>query len=425
MPPKLRLPSYVKTITLPVFGMDWFGQNGDSIVAYCGGGGSAKTGVNNKIMLLLNGGEDEITISTGDQVCVAVNVYQEHSTGIVWLLGAIGNDVVRYKLPECEEAGRVTVGGGCNALAVHAMGEVFAVGCDDGMVHVYNFGSNGGDWQKLFQCEGHVKCVCSIQFALRSSLLISSAKDGTARVWKQGGECIAVLQCDITDPKAPPPKIKPSRPAQVLVRGCAFGDLEGKAVYTVASGRKGKAFLTRWLADPAADGSYKIDIRTDIHPCPISAMSLSKDAGLLALGGVDGTIILFNVGTWKKLKQFKELHELPVTCIAARPYATPLNGDTAVPLHAISASADSQMGMLTLINKVPKKPSAASTASATGSPSTLTVLLWLLVVYFSYVIGSETVLLCGTGDNSMSLDCVYHTVLIAPSSRPGILVPPY
>ncbi|KAI2490487.1 hypothetical protein MHU86_24084 [Fragilaria crotonensis] len=445
---KLRPPSFVKSVTIPVFGMDWFGAmpststttNTKSMVAYCGGGGSAKTGVNNKIMIVLD--DDEITISTGDEVCVAVKMFVHHTHPTdphkVWLLAAIRNDVVRYGLPDCAEDGRIEVGGGCNALAVHALGEVFAVGCEDGLIHVYRMANaaptnttaegNNHDspWQKLFQCSGHEKTVCSLQFANRSSLLVSSAKDGTCRVWKQGGECVAVLTCDITDPKAPPPKIKSKRPVQVLVRGCAFGDLEGKVIYTVASGKKGTAFLTRWLATP--DGNYKVDVRTAIHPFPISAMSLSTDAALLALGGVDGTILLFDVGSWSVLRQFKELHHLPVTSIAARPYATPLQGDGPVPMHAISASADSQMGMLTLITKVPRSttaPSSRGEKNASHSsvfPSTFMSMIWLLLIYIFYTIGTETILLCS---DELSLECVLHTVLIAPPTRPGILVPPH
>ena len=36
------------------------------------------------------------------------------------------------------------------------------------------------------------------------------------------------------------------RPPQILVRGCAYGDLEGKTMYTIASGKRGPAYLTKW-----------------------------------------------------------------------------------------------------------------------------------------------------------------------------------
>lgn len=428
---------------MPVFGLDWFGASpsstaGKSVVAFCGGGGSAKTGVNNKIMMLVGNLDEneEFTISTGDQVCVAIKLYVQHThptdPNKLWLLGAIGNDVVRYSLPDCAEEGRIQVGGGCNVLAVHALGEVFAVGCEDGLVHVYNMAitassmdgsDNSSPWQKLFQCSGHEKAVCSVQFANRSSLLVSSAKDGTCRVWTQGGDCVAVLTCDVTDPKVPPPKVKPKRPIQVLVRGCAFGDLEGKVIYTVASARRGTAFLTRWVATPNAN--YNVDVRTAIHPVPISAMALSTDASLLTLGGVDGTILLFDVGSWSILRQFKELHELPLTCIAARPYATPMQGDGPVPMHAISASMDSQMGMLTLVTKVPrstKQSTSQKNDSFSVFPSTVMSIVWFLLLSIFYTIGTETLLLCR---DELSLECLHHTVLIASASRPGITTPPY
>jgi hypothetical protein len=406
--------------------MCWFGSNGSSIVAYCGGGGSAKTGVFNKIIVQFLAEEEEITINTGDDVCVGVQVYEDPISKQVWLLGAIGNKVQRYRLPECTEAGSIDVGNGTNALGVHAMGQVFAVGCEDGSIHVVQMTPSDTDpWKKLFVCEGHVKAVCAVQFALRSDYIVSSAKDGMARVWKSGGECIAELVCDIVDYKAPKPKKAPKnkKPPQVLVRGCAFGDLEGKVIYTIASGRKGKAFLSRWLQQP--DKKFKCEIRTEIHNYPVSAMNLSGDAGLLALGGVDGTILLVDVGKWKVMKKFMELHELPVTCIAARPFSTPLKGDGEVPFHAISASADSQMGLLTLEKRVPRKPKAAGelNSSKPFAPfSWLALLFYYPLMIIFYFIITDAMINCS---DDWSVGCLYRTVLIAPTSRPGITVVPY
>jgi WD40 repeat protein len=170
----------------------------------------------------------------------------------------------------------------------------------------------------VFVLEGHEKAVCAVSFAPRlQDRILSSAKDGTARIW-QNGDCLAVLKCDISDPKVPPP----ARTPQVLVRGCAFGDLDGQVVYTIASGRRGKAYLSHWEEIPVADEKqpveYELVMRTECSPCPISAMSLSGDASLLAMGSVDGTIILWSIEQWRALKRFTEVHDLPVTCIAAR-----------------------------------------------------------------------------------------------------------
>ena len=93
-------------------------------------------------------------------------------------------------------------------------------------------------------------------------------------------------------------------------------------------------------------------------------MSQSADGSLLALGGVDGTITLWNTETLKILKKFPEVHELPVTCIAARPYSTPLQGDDeGIVMHALSASADSKFALLTLQRRGPKKPRGNKSSS--------------------------------------------------------------
>jgi WD40 repeat protein len=454
--PKLRPPSYVKRISLPVFGIDWYGEpNNSSIVAYCGGGGSAKTGVHNKIMLHVSTPDSpandathqdsnpERIIETGDQVCVSVKIYRQYSSNTttdchLWLLAAIGDEVVRYSLPDGIEESRFFVGGGCNALAVNAMGDIMAVGCEDTVLHLFQMATTTHPWTKLAEYRGHEKAICSVHFAPRSLQLISSAKDGTCRVWtyetsspnaegspKLSLPCRAVLTCDINT-NVPTKNSKPSnRPVQVLVRGCAFGDLEGNIIYTVASGRKGTAFLTRWINSNNNNvKEYQVNVRTPIHPCPISAMALSADGGLLALGGVDGTILLFDVGAWKVLRQFSELHELPVTCIAARPYSTPLPGDGLVPLHAISASADSQMGMLTLVTKVPRTSTTKGSAGKRFQilPSTPMMLFYSLIMYLIHIIIKDTLELCS---DNLTLQCLHHTVLVAPPNHPAILFPPH
>mmetsp|Transcript_29116 Transcript_29116/g.44009 ORF Transcript_29116/g.44009 Transcript_29116/m.44009 type:complete len:448 (+) Transcript_29116:136-1479(+) len=447
MPPP-KPPSSIQTITFPVFGISWFadpGDDGESIVAYGGGGGSAKTGFNNRIIVSFLKEDEDITISTGDDVCVNLVVYQEFPSKDRFVLAAIGQTVRRYSLPTGQPAGQVNVGEGCNTLAVHGMGQVFVVGCDEGPLHVYQMppknSSNSSstddaaEWTKLFSCLGHEKTVCGVSFAARSDRIVSSAKDGTARVWKQGGDCISVMKHDITDPDdakkkaAAPAKKTPKRATQILVRGCAFGDLEGNVVVSVASGRKGKAFLNKWTFTEEKN-EYELSIRDPVHDYPISSMNLGVDGCLLALGAVDGSILLLDVVQWRLLHKFREVHELPVTCIAARPlFHVPLAGDEHdIPLHARSASADSKMGLLTLSKKRVKraKPAQELKSSSSSSSTILSLpklIVWCLLLSFLHAVYEDTMDLCAPND--LGWECIRDEVLWAPSSRPGIVTKPY
>jgi WD40 repeat protein len=211
-----------------------------------------------------------------------------------------------------------------------------------------------------------------------------------------------------------------------LVRGCAFGDLEGNVVFTVASARRGKAFLSKWVR--SEKGTFECAIRTDCSPVPISAMSLSSDAGLLALGGVDGTVTLYDTEKWKVMRKFAEIHDLPVTCIAARPYAMPLQGEEdGIRMHAISASADSQLALLTLQKRAPK---GASSFNGGSGIRWINAFFWVgLLSWVLYYVAQETLEKCEEEWNAQAWGqfqgCLLHTVLIAPASRPGILVPPH
>ena len=414
--PKPRYPSKIDPLSFPVFGLNWWSNpgTGDTVISYCGGGGSAKTGVINKIVFRSND-QPAVDISTGDDVCVQVVVWQDYKTNEIMLYGAIGSSIKRFALPSGQLTADIHVkeSGGTNVVAINALGTFMAVGCESGDVHVFSIQDH--IFTPMHVLQGHEKAVCSLSFALRSPLLLSSAKDGTARVWFDD-KIVDTMTCDVTDPKVPPPKKAP----QVLVRGTAFGDLEGKLLYTVASGRRGKAYLSKWVSNGT---SYVCETRTEVHPCPVSAMNLSGDASLLALGGVDGTIVLFDVMTWKPIKTWAEVHELPVTCIAARPYPTPSKGEEdGMIYHAISASADSQLAVLTLMRRGPSKKKEGGGKSSDNLPS-LTLVFWFLVLFTMLrVIAQETMELCSM---NMSMSCLMNEVLIAPTSRPGIMHPPH
>ena len=180
-------------ITFPAFASSWLGTpslppsnaGGLSILAYSGGGGSAKTGVFNLIHVSsahqlseeerqddANADEygvvkNEFRISTGDEVGVGVALFRPHNAkkgeGAL-LAAAVGNEIRVYRVPispddlpgaddddgvgagsdEKENAkhlllGSVHVGDGfgCNAVSWSPTGNAIAVGCENGRVRVY------------------------------------------------------------------------------------------------------------------------------------------------------------------------------------------------------------------------------------------------------------------------------------------------
>ena len=104
----------------------------------------------------------------------------------------------------------------------------------------------------------------------------------------------------------------------------------------------------------------------------------------------------------------------------------PLKGDEdEIQMHAISASADSQLAWLTLQRATRKrKPSSGSFTGFVNSILKLAIVAWIL-----YPVTVEIWDRCEDEWDSngymKALECIRHDVLIAPDSRPGIAVAPY
>lgn len=462
MAPKLKPPSRYDAVGIPIFGMYWYGDPGDgsSILAYCGGGGSAATGVKNRLYIEIAGGQDDdqskeqqqqqqpqggssssndepIVVETGNQLGVAINITKNPITNKISLFLALGTKINVYSLPEAKLEQELSIGATVHAIGVNAMADTIALGCENGSINVYNIERDYlVNELPSYVCDegpdvGHTKPICAVAFAPRAKdLIVSSSKDGTARVW-QKGQCISVLKCSIVDPRAPPtPKNRQNRIVTVMVRGCAFGDLEGKLVYTVASGKRGRAFLSKWAFDEK-ENQFQCFERTVCSDHPISAMSMSADATTMALGNANGTIYLWSLLKWKVIKQFPNVHEFPVTCIAARPYDVPFKGEeeSGVRFNAFSASADAQLARLTTQRKVPKSASSKNSAGFPLAEYLNWLVKWVLIFWILSPLARDMWGQCG-GHSDMKgfgakLKCVRDNVLIAPSSRPGIDVPPH
>lgn len=468
----------------------------------------------------------KIEISTGEALCFGVRAFRPHDDPLrmVRLLACVGDDVLLYGIPLTREETRsadgsggggdggygeeereeeavllakttVGKGYGANVAAYTASMTPFApasarqkfeppkvlhyvaVGCENGTVVNFELIQSGARqfaFEKVAECAGHTKAVCAVTFHPRGGQLLSSAKDGTARVFDaRTGSELAVLKCEVHDPAGPPPTVPdPSkmktkdprmmrRAPQILVRGCAYGDLEGRVMYTVASGKRGPAYLTRWRtlvplnqANPAAGPpgappssaappptqaasrlSVQQEYRIQCSPVPVSATSLSADGTLLALGSVDGSVSLYDLEKRRAVKHFPEVHDLPVTCVASRPVPSQLmmpgEEEGGVSFDAVSASADNRLGRYTRQRRSrvqpPAPPRSARKRGAVESflwqvlrvPLLLVLLLVITAVREAMdICGEEIAVTTLVMDSGASAGrCVYREVLWAEEGR--------
>ena len=70
------------------------------------------------------------------------------------------------------------------------------------------------------------------------------------------------------------------------------------------------------------------------------------------MGSVEGSVFLYNLEKSSVVKEFREVHDMPVTCVASRPVPPELmlpgELEGGVSFDALSASADNRLGMWTL-----------------------------------------------------------------------------
>mmetsp|Transcript_2394 Transcript_2394/g.3550 ORF Transcript_2394/g.3550 Transcript_2394/m.3550 type:complete len:420 (+) Transcript_2394:109-1368(+) len=417
-------PKRIESLRFPVFGIAW----SPSMLVYCGGGGSSKSGIGNSIVIANHsnhsntdehavGTKSSVIIDTGDEICVGIGIRHDAESPPPHILAAIGDEVRLYDSVSGSLLGSIMCHKdfkGVNCVAFSVDGSRVIAGCEGGSVLLFSLKWNTEktkvDFEMVAECAGHAKAVCAVSFPPVEGAFqcLSSAKDGTARVWdERSGAEIGRLACSIAEPGKPPAK----KNAQVLVRGCCY-DAQG-LIYTVASGRKGSAYLAKWQAQPhpqQPQALHYVQIeRKCVSKVPISAMNMSGDRSTLAFGNVSGSIILLRADTLQVIKTFEEVHDLPVTCIAAKPLHS-LAGEEA---DAISASADSKLVFF----------------STKREPRSLWIDFWcfLLLVFFafSFKFSHDQ---CRTELLAVDMDDLRQCVvasLMAPISQPGILIIPH
>ncbi len=406
------------------------------------------------------------TIDTGVEIGVGLDILVTEAKHIYVAVGISDSVRVYWMDEENDEAVPIgsydfEKGSGVNTVTWNCLGNAIAVGREDGKVCYLN--AEFADYKILkleqkFELDGHIKAVCSTACHPRNpAVLMSSAKDGTCRVWNLGiasnDKCMEKMECRIFDPNGPKPptKILNPKPGQLLVRGCAFGDFDGRIIYTAQSGRKGAAFLSVWkLIRRPVEGEKTISpdnpngppqqkfvfefqeaTRKQICKYPVSAMSLSGDFSTLVLGDTDGSVTLLSTETLKPIKFFECVHDLPVTCIAARPLPIPLSGEdsTGVAVDAISASADNKLCYITKQRKSTLKPKRKG-GQKKRPFSLISYLIYLLIFAILMFVAKVSVDVChekgsGMEDFGHIKQCVFNSVLWAPSDRPGISFIPH
>ena len=392
----------IQKIEFPVFGIDWHvSYDNTTIISYCGGGGSARSGIGNSIIITHFTPDSQpymrLTIDTEEQICVSVAIgasYLGHKVDPKYppeiiVVAAVGSEIRIYsaftgrllsKLYSLE-AGK----DGVSCVTLSDDGNLILCGCEDGPLVSYRLKgltqpqpspseSEAEDKDnekkdelyavtelvKVAVMTGHTKAICSVSFRPNEAArAISSAKDGTCREWDvRTGKMLALMECSVPPP-VPPPKI--NVPQKILVRKCSYSPC-GDYIYTVASGRRGKAFIGKWqrvsTQQMHQNPAKKLPpfIPWDnycVSECPVSAMSLDKDGKIIVIGNVEGEIKFVGAEEGHLVRKYS-VHDLPVTSIAARPTSLEnsfLRNSKKLIVDAISVSADNKMAYITVQTK--------------------------------------------------------------------------
>lgn len=89
-----------------------------------------------------------------------------------------------------------SVPGTAHALAIASQGEFAAVGCADGTVQLQHLASG-----KQHQLSGHMAAISTLVFTDYDRRLVSSALDGTVRIWDtDSGHCLQVIDAEDDEP---------------------------------------------------------------------------------------------------------------------------------------------------------------------------------------------------------------------------------
>ena len=174
--------------------------------------------------------------------------------------------------------------------------------------------------------------------------IVSSGKDGKCNIWalKKGQKI-----CELPEPAKfiPPPSKKSKRAGKYIYRSTKFASTDDGEQFLVAilTPPRGASFLTKWSApDPTDSESSSELIQIKCLGEASSACALATKPGYVAVGGSDGSVSLFKIDPFEKIRVVNG-HHLPVTGISFKPESD--QSPEAV-VELMSASADYSLHLM-------------------------------------------------------------------------------
>jgi hypothetical protein len=158
---------------------------------------------------------------------------------------------------------------------------------------------------------------------------------------------------------------------------------------------------------------------------------MSSDGTVLVMGTVDGSVILYDLESSSVIRQFGNVHDMPVTCVASRPIPRELMlpGELGggVTYDAVSASADNKLGMWTLQKRSRIVPPRRKRGALESYVVQFARVPLLILLALSIVAVRDTVDVCGgifessalfaDGGMSAAGRCLLREVLWAEEDR--------